>query len=467
MRSGSVRRLGFAAATFAIATAGILLIAGPASAAGPVTIPVGSGPSGVAFAPDGKTAYVTAQNANTVTAIDVATSTIKGTPIQLGTGLGKGPYGIVVSPDGTRAYVADFYGGGVSVIDTATNTLITTIAVSGANGPYSVAISKDGSTVFATSSIAGTVVLIDTATNTVSTTTPSIAVMPNPFALAVSPDGSKLYVTGGTNMVAVIDVATRTLDPGFITVGNSPFAVAFTPDGTHAYIVNGASGTVSAINVATKAVDATITVGTNPTGIAISPDGIAYVTDYNGANIRTIDTATNTVVGATIAATGHTVSDAISPDGTLLYYLDQDVGSTVTIREINAGPHITSAAPPAAVMGTPYFFTVTATGRPVATFAVSAGALPTGLMLDPATGVISGTPNASGTAPFSISASNGIGTTSTAAYSVTVLALPVAAAVDPSLAATGTDAAPATILDGGLLVVGLALVFIRRRPSVR
>lgn len=66
---------------------------------------------------------------------------------------------------------------------------------------------------------------------------------------------------------------------------------------------------------------------------------------------------------------------------------------------------VTPAFLPTGSIGAPYSADVNATGgTPPHTFAVSSGALPTGLVLNPATGGISGTPTATGTFNFTITA---------------------------------------------------------------
>lgn len=64
---------------------------------------------------------------------------------------------------------------------------------------------------------------------------------------------------------------------------------------------------------------------------------------------------------------------------------------------------ITSAAPDAGTVGVPYSFTFTATGGvPPYTWSVTAGALESGLSLDPTSGILSGTPTAAGDATYTI-----------------------------------------------------------------
>lgn len=90
-------------------------------------------------------------------------------------------------------------------------------------------------------------------------------------------------------------------------------------------------------------------------------------------------------------------------------------------------PAITSGTPAGATAGTPYSFTVTASGTPSPTFAVTAGALPAGLQLNAATGTVAGTPTTPGSSTFTITASNGVAPAVSAVY--TISTAPAAAVV--------------------------------------
>jgi len=136
--------------------------------------------------------------------------------------------------------------------------------------------------------------------------------------------------------------------------------------------------------------------------------------------------------------------------------------------EIAAAPAITTASIPGATAGAAYSQTITATGTGPITFGLANGsALPAGLTLDPTSGVISGTPTASGTFTFVVTATNATGTDSRT-YTLTVAAAaatptpsatsaPAARTGSSTLAVTGTNGALAPLLAGGgalLLVVG-------------
>lgn len=144
-------------------------------------------------------------------------------------------------------------------------------------------------------------------------------------------------------------------------------------------------------------------------------------------------------------------------------------------------PVITSAGPTGATVGTPYSYTVTATGNPAPTF--TASGLPAGLSLDGATGVISGTPTTPGTSTVTITASNGTSPDDTTVVQVTVapsVTAPSASPLSPpaggdvggdqpsaELAATGGDSTVPLAAAGLLLVGGVALTTIAHRRRSR
>lgn len=90
-----------------------------------------------------------------------------------------------------------------------------------------------------------------------------------------------------------------------------------------------------------------------------------------------------------------TVSDASSPT--------QAQTATISLAVISAPLSITSTALTAATDGTSYFSAMGASGgTPAYTWTLSAGTLPAGLNLAATTGIISGTPTATGTSSFTL-----------------------------------------------------------------
>ena len=261
------------------------------------TVPVGTGPIGVAVTPTGTRVYVTLVT-GFVSVIDTATNTVAAT-VPVGNSAGA----VAVTPTGTRVYVANDPSdrpapttpGRVSIIDPATNTVVATVTVG--NSPRGVAVTPDGSRVYvAHSFVPGIVSVIDTATNTLVAT---VAVGSVPESVAVNPAGTRVYVTnGGSDTVSIIDTATNTV-VATVPVGSAPQGVAVNPTGTRVYVANAknTSNNVSVLDTATNTVVATVPVGNNPVGVALTPAGTrVYVVNAGSANVSVIDTATNTVV---------------------------------------------------------------------------------------------------------------------------------------------------------------------------
>jgi hypothetical protein len=191
----------------------------------------------------------------------------------------------------------------------------------------------------------------------------------------------------------------------------------------------------------------TITAGTLPAGLTL------------GASTGIIS---GTPTAAASPATSITVrvNDANGCQGTQVIALQ--ICPVITVNP---------ATLPAATVGTAYSQTVSATGGSgVYTFAVSAGALPTWATLNATTGVISGTPNSTTAATFTIRATDANNCSATRAYTITPtcptilvvpFALPVAtvgSAYSQTLAPSGGTAPySAFTLTAGTLPAGLTL----------
>ena len=86
--------------------------------------------------------------------------------------------------------------------------------------------------------------------------------------------------------------------------------------------------------------------------------------------------------------------------------------SQVVTIDVAGAPVIATSALPDGTVGTAYSAPILATSESGAiTYAVTGGSLPDGLRLDPATGVLAGTPTSTGIASFIVAATNAFGTT--------------------------------------------------------
>jgi YVTN family beta-propeller protein/probable HAF family extracellular repeat protein len=255
------------------------------------TIPVGSGPWGVAISPDEKQVYVSNNHGNNVSVIDTASSSVVATiPVQ------SSPFGVAFTPDGTSAYVVNGSSNSVSVIDTVSQTVVATVPVQSSPVGVAMALTSNGPFAYVTNSASNTVSVIAVGSNP--TVVQTITVGSGPRWVAVTPNSSLAYVeNAGSNNISVISVASNTVT-ATIPVGMGPFGAAFTPDSSLAYIVNSASNTVSVIATSSGNVVATVAGFNNPVHVALTTDGAsAYVTNLNANNVSVIATASNTITG--------------------------------------------------------------------------------------------------------------------------------------------------------------------------
>ena len=96
---------------------------------------------------------------------------------------------------------------------------------------------------------------------------------------------------------------------------------------------------------------------------------------------------------------------------------------SIVITETPVAPTITTASLPNGALEIAYSQTLRASGTGQITWTVTDGALPAGLTLAETTGVISGTPTATGTFTFTVKATNSLGE-NTKALTITVTAVP-------------------------------------------
>jgi len=358
------------------------------------SIPLISSQTGVAVSPDGSRVYLVSQGTDEVTVINTQTnSVVTRIPVP------NRPWSAVVSPDSSLVYVTQSSGSEVSVISAASNTVIGTIP--GITSGYGIAITPDGERLYVAPAGGAFVYAVNTATYA----TQTIGVGLYPIGVATSADGTRAYVTAVSgNSLTVIDTATAT-PIATIPVGAGPQGVTVSPNSTRVYVANSNAGTVSVIDAASLSVMATVPVGGRPQGVDVSPDNASiYVVDQANARVGVIEATSNMVVG-TIQLGG----------GGAMF----SMGDFMVVAGV--APVITSGAPADGLVGAPYSHSITASGVPAPSFALISGALPAGLSLDPATGIISGTPTAVGAAVGAVvRASNGVGNPVTQTISMTI-----------------------------------------------
>jgi YVTN family beta-propeller protein len=294
------------------------------------TIPVGSGPWGVAISPNGQQAYVTNNHGNNVSVINTVSNTVTAT-----ISVQSSPFGVAFTPDGTQAYVVNGSSNSVSVIDTASQTVVATVQVQSSPVAVAMALTSNGTFAYVTNSGSNTVSVISVGSNSVVQT---IQVGSGPRWVATTPNSSLAYVeNAGSNNVSVISVASNTVT-STIPVGSGPFGAAFTPDSSLAYVVNSGSDSVSVIATASSNVVATVTGFNNPAQVALTTDGSsAYVTNLNANNVSVIATASSTITG-TVAVGSAPIGVAIAAAPPTTLQITQPLSPTQP-NVFDFGPH--------------------------------------------------------------------------------------------------------------------------------
>ncbi len=292
-----------------------------------VSIPVGPTPTFAAAAPNGRQVYVAEATAGVIAVVDTAANAVTATiPVPAGP-----PQFLAFAPDGKTLYVSVWNDArtihAVSVLDTTTNSIVATIPVR--TRPFLAAVTPDGKRLYVPNHDSGTVSVIDTATRQV---TKEIKVAPNPHWIAFSPDGRRAYTANHeSNLVSVLDPATDTV-LATVPVGTSPHSLAVHPQRPLVANVNYDAASVTMIDTTVEKVVATIPVGRNPQFIAWAPDGrFAYTANVTDNTVSVIDAATRTVT-ATIPTGKSPTSIAVLPDGRTGYVTDLDSGTLTVLH---------------------------------------------------------------------------------------------------------------------------------------
>lgn len=294
-------------------------------------------------------------------------------------------------------------------------TLTLTLTVTAANVPPSAPNINSPTTAAATVGVAFTYTI------TASNGPTSYGASGLPAGLTLAPASGVISgapTTAGTFPVTLTATNGTGTDTALVTITVNPAPVP-------APVISSATAVTTQIG---QAFSYQITASDNPTGYAAInlPAGLG------------VNTATGLVSGTPTTAGVFMVSlSATNSGGTGMITLNL----TVNAAPVVAAPVITSTASVTTQVGAAFTYAITASNAPTG---FGASGLPGGLTVNPATGLISGTPTAPGTYAVNLSAANS-GGTGTTALSLTVAAAPVIAPVVNSAAsATATGGQPFT-----------------------
>jgi autotransporter-associated beta strand protein len=144
-------------------------------------------------------------------------------------------------------------------------------------------------------------------------------------------------------------------------------------------------------------------------------------------NVLGVASANGITLATSVTTTGTTLSSNI---GKIAFLSSSSNGADFSVDDIYAAdaapvlttpPVITSATTVTGYQNIAFSYQITADQPALTSFALASGTLPTGLTLDTVTGLISGTPSATGTSNVTLTATNANGTSAAAPLAITVI----------------------------------------------
>ncbi|MET3664717.1 putative Ig domain-containing protein [Caulobacter sp. 1776] len=343
-------------------------------------------------------------------------------------------------------------------------------AISGAPtvaGPYAFTIqATDNNGVIATQAYSGTI-----ASGLAITT----GALPTPILGAAY---SQTISTSGGAAPMTFAISAGSLPTG-LSLNTSTGAITGTPTtaGTYSFTVQASdnnSVTATQAYGGTIAAGLSITTSTLPTPILSNAYSQTVATSGGAAPVTFAISAGSLPTGLSLNASTGAITGTPTAAGAYAFTIQAtDNNGTTATRAysgaIAAALAITTSILPTPVLTQIYSQTVATSGgaAPMA-FAISAGALPTGLSLNASTGAITGTPTTAGSYTFTIQATDNNGATATHAYSgaiaaalvITTSTLPtpvLGAAYGETISSSGGVAPVTFAVSAGGLPAGLSL----------
>lgn len=329
-----------------------------------------------------------------------------------------------------------------TTLTAANGTVPYTFAVTGGALPAGMTLSSAGvlsGTPTASGSFNFTVTATDSDKPTARTATASLAIKVNaPPAITSGTSTTFTVGSAGTFTVTATGFPAPTFSetgtlPSGVTLNSSSGVLSGTPaagtGGTYPITITAQNGaTPNATQSFTLTVDqAPAITSANSAGFVVSTAGTFTVT-ASGFPAPTLGESGPLPTGVTFnAATGVlSGTPAVATQGSypITFTAQNGVGANATQNftlTVGLAPAVTSASSTTFTVGSAGTFTVTATGFPVPTYSET-GALPSGVSLNPTSGVLSGTPGAGtgGSYSITITAQNGIAPNATQNFTLKV-----------------------------------------------
>lgn len=187
---------------------------------------LGTGAEGshmIVVTPDEKKIYTANIGSDSISVLDLTQAPVKVGLKQIP--VGKGPEGLDFSPDGKQLWTAHRADGKLSIIDTATDTVVKTLTL-GTKMANRVKFTPDGKRVLVSDPPSSEVLVLDAATGDV---VKHIKTLAGPEGILITPDGKRAFVAcSDANKVQVIELAKMEASWA-IEVGKGPDGLGWAP----------------------------------------------------------------------------------------------------------------------------------------------------------------------------------------------------------------------------------------------
>lgn len=255
----------------------LMLIDLAAPTATPKVIELGAGnqrPHGLAFLPGDKQLLVTGERAQRLLLVDLESGAIDSSMV---TGQAT-THMVTLSRDGARAFTTNIVAMSVSAVDVATRTVRATFPV-GAR-IEGLAVTPDGREVWVGGNDSHKVYVLDGTSGSILHTIDGFGM---PYRIGITPDRRTAVVSDpGSEKIHLVDVATHAVRSvidvppmasagGGASVPSSPQGVTISRDGATAFVTLKAVGRVAVVDLASATITGTLPVGAGSDGVGYSP----------------------------------------------------------------------------------------------------------------------------------------------------------------------------------------------------
>ena len=257
------------------------------------------------------------------------------------------------------------------------------------------------------------------------------------------------YQVAATNSPRTFTLASGSL-PGGVTLGNSTGLISGIPTAAGSFTLGISAGNSGGNSTAPGTISIVISLPPVP---VVTPEtktgaiGTPFQFTINATNSPSSYTVSSGSLpgGLNLNAATGVISGSPNATGTFSFQITasnaggNSIPAAMSITVGQSSAPVVTPATPSGIRNTPFNFQIVASNAPTS-YAIASGTLPTGLTLDTTIGIISGTPTTVGTTSVSITATNGVGTSSAVTLTITISnpAIPV---VTPATRAGTTGSA--------------------------